>query len=258
MSQLLEQQLKERNGDARDTAGREGEAALPVLQRYASNEDMGIRALVMECYARIKSDRALAALADGLNDPEFNVQKTALFMLHQVHGAAAVPRLQEKVVRADEGFVRGQSALVLGRIGASSSARVIKARLPQETDAGAAREMGLALARLGDEAAKQKVVASLSSPEARARYAAVGDFEYMNDPLLVARLDPLLSDTRPARNIGVEPYPVMHRVCDRTVEAVAALLPGRLSFKTGPRTYTAAEIEETRRLITGAPPARKP
>ncbi len=90
---------------------------------------------------------------------------------------------------------------------------------------------------------------------ARERYDAISDFEYLANPALVAKLEPLLSDARPVRNVGTEPYPVWHRVCDRAVEAVSALMPGKMSFKVGFRTYTAEQIQETRKLITSAQPA---
>jgi HEAT repeat protein len=250
MSQLLETQIQARNGDARDTARQLGTAAVPTLTKYVGNDSPDIRSLALECYAEVKSDDAMKALADALSDDDINVRKTAVLRLHAVHGLAAVPKLQPLVSQSPYPFVRGNAALILGRIGSAASIPVIARQGEVEKDAAAARQMLLALARLENGSARAKVLAGLAAPDARQRYDAIADVEYIHEPGLAIKLEPLLADTRGVRNVGTEPYPVIHRVCDRAVEAVAFLLPGKLSFKTGFKTYTPEQIEETRRLLT--------
>jgi HEAT repeats len=251
MSQLLEAQIKMRDGDARDTARQLGPAALPVLNKYIASESPETRSLVLECYGEVKDDGAIIALAEGLTDADINVRKTAVLRLHKLHGLAAVPKLHLMVAQSPYPFVRGNAALILGRIGSPSSSAVVSRQCLVEKDALAIRQMTLAVARLEDGDARKKVILGLAVPGARERYDAIADLEYLNLPALAIKLEPLLSDTRIVRNVGTEPFPVMHRVCDRAIEAAAFLLPGKLTFKTGFKTYTPEQIEETRRLLMG-------
>ena len=253
--ELLENQLKQLNGDARDTARKLGPSALPLLRKYAADESPEVRALVLECYAQVKGEEAIAALSKGLEDEDINVRKTAVLMLHEVHGPVAAPRLREIIDQSSDAFVRGQAALLLGKIGNERDAAAIKKHLSDEKDKRAAKAMTLAVARLEDGEARKKVLANLLNTNALARYNAISDFEYLANPALMSKLQPLLSDVQRVRNVGTEPYPVWHRVCDRAVEAVAALMPGRLSFKVGFRTYTAEQIQEARKLIANVQPA---
>lgn len=253
--ELLEDQLKQLNGDARETARQQGPAALPVFRKHAADESPEVRALVLECYAQVKGEEAITSLVKGLEDEDINVRKTAVLMLHEMHGPAAAPKLREVMAQSSDVFVRGQVALILGKIGNGREAAAIKKHLPDEKNELVAKEMTLAVARLEDGEARKKVLANLLNTNARARYDAISDFEYLANPALVTKLEPLLSDMRPVRNVGTEPYPVSHRVCDRAVEAISALMPGRLSFKVGFRTYTAEQIQEARKLITSAQPS---
>ncbi len=249
MDQLLERQLSERNGDARETARRAGAEALPVLRRFAQAEEAGQRALALECLAEVGGDEAIRTIAAGLADSSLNVRKAAVFLLQRVNGPAAADELSDVLAHSPHEWIRGNAALLLGRLDRPGAAGAIRQRLGQESEPGTRRMMTLAVARLQDGEARREVLARLAAPDPGERYAAIGDLEYLNVPALLARLEPLWADTAVVKNVGTEPYPVWHRVCDRAVDAVAALRPGRLSFPIGNRAYGPQEIAEARQVV---------
>lgn len=252
MDQLLERQLTERNGDARETARRAGAEALPVLRRFAQAEEAGQRALALECLAEVGGDEAIRTLAAGLEDSSLNVRKAAVLLLQRVNGPAAADKLSEVLAHSPHEWIRGNAALLLGRLDNPGAAGAVRQRLGQESEPGTRRMMVLAVARLQDGEERRTVLARLGAPDAGERYAAIGDLEYLNSPALLARLEPLWGDTTAVRNVGTEPYPVWHRVCDRAVDAVAALQPGKLRFPLGKRVYGPQQIAEARQVAAAA------
>ncbi len=251
MSQLLETQLEELNGDARETARLAGASAIPTLNEHRKAESASERALTLECFAEIGGDEAVEALAEGLEDDDFNVRKMAVLLLHSVHTPIAIPRLRKVVSQSPDEWVRGNAALILGRLDDPDSVPVIKRQMASEVDPQATQQMTLAVARLEDGEEREIVLSRLSADSARERYNAIEDFEYLSKADLMRHLAPLLSDTREVINIGTEPYPVWHRVCDRAVDAVAVVSGQALPFPVGGRTYSEGEIQQARDFILG-------
>ena len=249
MSQLLEVQLKELNGDARLTARSAAAGAIPILTEHLHAESPQERALTLECFAEIKGDEAIHALVQGLGDPDMNVRKQAVFLLHGLHGPIAGPRLREFVSQSPDEWVRGNAALILGRLNDANAVPLIKKQLAVEVNEDAAKQMRLAIARLEEGKDLEQVLNRLSNDNARERYNAIADLEYLNNTSLMSYLLPLLSDTREVTNVGTEPFPVWHRVCDRAVESAVMLSKRLLPFAIGGRTYSPEEIQQARDLI---------
>lgn len=248
---LLDAQLKEVNGDARTTAKAAGSSAIPLLKEHFHSKNPLERSLVLECFAEIRGDDAILALVHGLDDTEFDVRKTAVVLLREVNGPVAVPRLRELLSLSPDEWVRGNSALILGKLNDAGAVPLIRERISVEPDPEAVRQMRLAIARLEDGKEREAVVKRLSSPNARDRYMGIGDFEYVGRADLLAHLAPLLLDTREVRNIGPEPFPVKHRVCDRALEAVAAVGGKPFPFPVGGRVYSPEEIRAAQDRIRG-------
>lgn len=249
MSQTLEMQLEEGNGDARETARAMATGAIPVLKSYAGSESAQTRALALECFGAIGGDEAVTELVKGLEDPDINVRNKAVRLLHRIHSPAAIDGLKKALKDSPDEWVRGNAALILGKFDAADLLGVIKEQLEREPDLKAAGQMRLAIARLEAGEARQEVIQRLSHGNARERYDAIGDLEYLNKPELVSYLVPLFSDVAEVRNVGTEPFPVWHRVCDRAVEAVERLLSVELPFSTGGRNYSPEEIELVRQTV---------
>jgi len=249
MSELLETQLKDLNGDARETARLAGASAIPILLDHLKAESPRERALTLECLAEIKGDEAIKALVKGLEDSDVHVRNKAVRLLHRVHGPMAIPGLRKLVVQSPDEWVRGNAALILGKLDDSGAVMAIKKQLSAEANSDTAQQMTLAIARLEDGKEREKVLERLLSDNPRERYNAIADLEYLSNPALVSHLIPLFSDTREVVNVGTEPFPVWHRVCDRAVDAVKTLTGTPLPFSTGGRTYSPEEIQEARDLV---------
>jgi len=251
MTQLLEQQLASGDGNARDTAAQAGPDALPVLRKFVQAEGFRQRALALECLARLGAEETVETLARALDDPHIKVRYKAVRLLHRVHSPEAVPALRRLLAESADEWVRGNAALILGRLEDAAAVADIRQQSEREKDPRAAQQMTLALARLDDAEERKDLLDRLADKDHRVRYEAAGDFEYLNRPALIQHLLPLLDDKREVKNIGPEPFPVLHRVCDRAVEAVAALFPGKLTFPVGARTYSAEEIAQARTAASG-------
>lgn len=247
--ELLEQQISQLNYDARETARKLGKIALPTLLKRFQAESARERALVLRCLAEVKGDEAIQVLVRALQDSEPDVRNTALVLLHTTHSPIAIGPLTEMLNQSPHPLIRGEVARILGRMGAKSSLPAIKEQVQKESDAGAAHKMDLAIARMEDGPARIRVVDRLKNPTPAIRYQAIGDLEFVNDPKLITELLPLLKDEAQVVNVGLEQWPVWHRVCDRAVEAVVSLSGKALSFPTGKRTYSKDEIQQARERI---------
>jgi HEAT repeat protein len=247
--ELLEQQIDQLSGDARETARRLGKAAIPTLLKRFQSERTRERALVVECFGELKGDEAVRVLVQALQDPEADVWNTALDLLHKTNSPMAIGPLTDLLSQSPQARVRGEIARILGGMGAMSALPAIRAQAQKERDPETAHKMDLAMARLGDEPARERVAAGLLSSSPRIRYQAIGELEYVGDPRLISKLKPLLNDETRVINIGVEQWPVWHRVCDRAVEVIVALSGKTLPFPTGKRTYTKEQIQQVRELI---------
>jgi HEAT repeat protein len=248
-TQLLEDQLNRLNAEARDTARKLGREALPVLlKRYPVEAPRG-RALVLECLAEVKGEEAVQALLRALLDSDPDVWRTALDLLHTTNSPAAIEPLTIQVSYSLQARVRGEAARILGKLGAGSSLPALKKQAGIEPDPNSARSIRLAIARLEDGTERVQVLQRLEDPDPKIRYQAIGDLEYINDPKLLPRLIPLLGDEERVVNIGQEMWPVWHRVCDRAVDAIAALSGKPMPFPVGKRNYAKDEIQKARQII---------
>jgi len=256
MSELLKTQLKDLNGDARETARFAGASAIPILLGHLKSESPRERALTLECLAEIKGDEAIKVLVNGLEDSDVHVRNKAVRLLHRVHGPMAIPGLRKLVAQSPDPWVRGNAALILGELDDSGAVMAIKKQVSEEVNSDTAQQMTLAIARLEDGKERDKVLKHLLNDNPRQRYNAIADLEYLSDPALVSHLIPLFSDTREVVNVGTEPFPVWHRVCDRAVDAVITLTGRTFSFPTGGRTYSPEEIQEIREFIQQSAPTK--
>lgn len=246
---LLEQQLTQLSGDARETARGLGKTALPILSKHFRSESKRERALVLECLGEVQGDEAVLILVEALKDPEPDVWNTALDLLHTVHSPVSVEPLTRLLAESSQPRIRGEIARILGRMKAASALPALKNQIQKESDPDATRKIDLAIASLEDGPARRRVVERLANPNSKLRYQAIGDIEYVNDPGLIGKLLPLLDDESRVVNVGIEKWPVWHRVCDRAVEAVVSLSGKALPFPTGKKTYSKDQIQQARDRI---------
>ncbi|HSR13410.1 MAG TPA: HEAT repeat domain-containing protein [Thermodesulfobacteriota bacterium] len=247
--ELLEGQLNNLDGEARETARALGKDSLPLLLKRYPKEAARGRALILECLAEVKGDEAVKALVQALRDPESDVWNTALDLLHTTNSPAAVGPLTQALSDSTHARVRGEAARILGKMDAVVSLSALKRQASLEQDGTAAAKMNLAIARLDDGPERMRALEKLSSLDPKARYQGIADLEYINQPKLLPRLIPLLEDEAKVVNLGQERWPMWHRVCDRAVDAVAALSGKAMPFPVGKRNYSRQEIEKARQII---------
>jgi len=247
--ELLEQQISQLNYDARETARKLGKVALPTLLKRFQTKSTRERAIVLRCLAEVKEDEAIRVLVRALQDDEPEVWNTALVLLHTAHSPVAIKPLTELLSQSPHPLIRGEIARILGRMGAVSTLPAIKDQAQKESNPGAAQKMDLAIAKFEDGPARWRLLERLKNLDRKVRYQAIGDLEFVNDQKLITELLPLLNDETQVVNVGLEQWPVWHRVCDRALEAVVTLSGKSLPFPTGKRTYTPEQIQKAREVI---------
>ena len=223
---------------------------LVVLAR--SYSDSEIRELALWSLNQAGGAKARGAFVAALKDPREDVRDKALRFLHSNHDAADLPILLPHLTSHPDDFVREQVALIIGEIGSRSAIADLERALAQPQPEPVPHAIRLALARLGQPASRAEIFAGLSKATVSERRAALEDFGYIADPSETRRLVPLLSDRRPAVNIGRSGTTNMIRVCDLTVEVASAVLREPFSFSTETRrSFSDAELAEAGRAISG-------
>jgi len=257
MSQQLESQLQQGSAEAAQTAKAMGGNALPILIQYSRNESDLSREAAMEGLAAVGGDQALQALVAGLDDESAGVRAIAAHLLRENATPGLIPALRTVLARTGDVAVRGAVALMLGRLNDTPSVAMLDKMLGTETDGDARKKMHLALAHLGEQRQIDEILTALQThgvgtayQDARVRYEAIADLEYLQDPRLLTHLLPLLDDREQVKNLGSEPYPLWHRVCDRAVDAIPVITGQALPFATGGRNYSESEVQQARMLIS--------
>jgi len=256
MTNRLEQQLNQQDGEAIDTAAQLGVQAIPVLMTLVNHKDPGMRRLVLESFAAAGGTQANDALAHGLADDSVNVRNSAVKLIHGLNTPINSPKFKMLLSGSSDAWVRGNVALFIGKANDKSIMNDIEKQYAVETDSQARQAMELALARLGHDEFTKKILQPFQTPQgnndfkgARVLYDAIQELEYLGNPKHGRYLATLLSNKTQVKNIGTEPFPVWHRLCDRAVEAIPGVTGKSLPFDLGGRTYTDQEIQQAMQML---------
>ncbi|HEY7725130.1 MAG TPA: HEAT repeat domain-containing protein [Anaeromyxobacteraceae bacterium] len=234
-----------------------GGAAVPALVPLLQDPDDEVRQLAVHCLAETGDPRAADGIAQALLDPEPEVALAAARALHRLATPPLAPGLLDALGRARDPLVRREIALVLGRVAGPDAAGALRDRLGREQAPEAAEGLLVALARLGDQEAQRAFEQRLLAARGLERRTWLEHAEYVARPWLVRPLEKLLGDTTPVLRVGVDARPDLIealRVCDLALILIAALSGARFSFPvTRAKNYSAAEIDEARRLVKSLP-----
>lgn len=244
----LEALLNAGNWSAVEMAQKQGQAALPVVKRAASNPKYQTRQIAMACAGKIREGEAGKILGSGLADSDLNVRLQAANELalnppadaHQaIVGRLAVEedeRVKEALATA-AGFVPGAATVqVLRTVVAGGGPPALPARM--------------ALAKLNDGPARQALMAELASPDPFTRYTAIGWLRYIDDKSLAPQARKYLHDKANAQKIGNKHAPKFRRVCDQAVDTLVTLLKLKVPFDTNiEKIYTDAEINTVAKMV---------
>ncbi|MEO6002389.1 MAG: HEAT repeat domain-containing protein [Opitutus sp.] len=243
----LENLLAQNNWAAADEAQRQGAAALPLLRSLLGREPYLLRQIAMTCVGRIGDPAGSDILAAGLTDTNINVRIAAANELSQKPYPGALERVLGLLQQNPDDAVRETLALAAGHLPSPQTIEVLRG-LVSGTDelAGNAR---MALAKLGDPAARAAMIADLAAPLPRTRYDTVGQLRYVGDVSLAPHARKILADRAIALAIGAMVTPRYRRVCDQVLDTLVYLLSLKVPFAVDvEQIYTDEQLSQVERL----------
>lgn len=234
-----------------------GAAALPELTQLARNEDGEVREIALYGLAELNDRRTSPIFAAALLDPEPMVRGVAMRTLLERPDPAVYDLLLDAYDQSPEPVVRHNVALILGRIGEPTvKIEDVRRRFEAESDPFAEEGCLVALAKLGDERAQERVAELLAASRGRERGRFLEHAAYLHAPWVVRALGPVLADPTPLLRIGIDgvPGPEYLRACDLAVNLVAAISGWHFSFPVGRNiNYSAADLAEVQRFVDATP-----
>jgi len=245
-TQQLEAKLAAKDAEAVNLARQLGAAADAALLPYLTAADAEVRELALDCADAAGGAQRDKRLLTALTDADINVRSLALRHLRRQVDPASLPALLEQLRANEDAFVRGELALIIGTLGATSASDSVARQATRELDAAAQANQVLACARLGDKKARGQIREELGHADAQVRLAAVRKYEYIADASILPDLSGLLHDQ--AEVFKVSPSHVGNytlRLCDVVVLVVARVGQPKLDFDgTQQRRFTPAELQQ--------------
>jgi hypothetical protein len=219
---LGQQILAEQIPAARVSAEHLGAAAGPVLEILAKHEKSKVRLLVLELAPLAVSVESSRSVITLLSDSNPTVHAVALGDLAVCSQKEVVPDLLKVLDPRPDADVTKAVIRQIGIAGDSNQIRDLRPYL-SNSDPEIAHQASIAMARLGDQAERDKIVKSLNSSDAQVRVGALRDCQYVADKGLVKYFGPVLDDFRDFMVVTpphIEPIVVV-RVCDIAVQTMA-------------------------------------
>jgi len=254
-TEALEQKIAAKDQRAPQMARQLGPAAEPVIERAFANPDWEVRDVAVDCAYAVGGPNRNPLFIRALHDADINVRYTACRHLEETADVEVLPQLLDEVKTNDDEKVRGQVALIIGRLDDESAVPPLQERLKPEPEPEPDDEVRdnivLALARLGDEDARAQIRADLQSGEVQTRLETIRKYEYINDPDALADLHPLVNDHANAVNIHPSNAPPgFLRICDIVVQVTTTTGKPKLSFDgTEQRRFLPEERNEVAKWL---------
>lgn len=250
--QLLEERILAKGQDAPQVAARVGEDATGVLEKLMQHPDAEVREITLACINEVGGPDRNMQFIRALEDDELGVQLEARRFLERSADASVIEPLLHQVGAHEDEQLRGELALIIGRIDDDSAAAELSRLAEQEQHPVARDKIVLALARLEDEDARKEVRGGLTSGDPEVRFQTVMKYAYMDDPSVLGDLLELLEDEADVVNTApshAKPYYL--RICDIVVN-VATQVAGLSS--NSPNTnfpwYARADRPRTRKELS--------
>lgn len=246
--------VEQKDWDVLDAMRNAGPDTIEALERLADSSDQEVRELVLWCFDEVGGEKARSVFLRALHDKNEDIRDRAIAFLHHHHGVSDLPILLREVGRHSDDYIREQAALIVGKIGESSSILALQRTDGPTQHRQVSRAIQLAMARLGDEQSRAVFFKDLESSQVKTLLQALKDFEYIRAPREAHRLAPALDDTRDAVNVGPSHQPYVIRVCDVTVNALDIVLRHPFPFQAGEsRRYLNEELQVARELLRTRP-----
>lgn len=250
-AQVLEQKIVARDESALELARQLGAGAQPVLEKLSRHADPEVREMNVMAMAEAAVPARNKMLIAALEDQDINVRSAAVRGLWKTADAGTLGDMQMQVGSNPDSYVRGELALIIGKIAKKGDTGILTSRRAVERDGDANHKVVLALTKLGDAKAREAQKAALASPDPQARLKAVREYEYIDDPKLLIDLKPALADVTDVFNINpAHAPPKLIRLCDVAVNVVAKVAKVKLSFDANERKrFEAPQITEILRVV---------
>ena len=221
-----------------------------VLQQTAASPKSSARILVLDLASEYPSEGASRAILSRLEDPDLTVRSAANTQIGRIAQKSLVPEIFQAIKKDFSTPVKAALIRQIGLIGDASDVPKLQALYRANPDMELRKALELAMARLGDESARQMLLRRLSAPAPMDRVTTLLDIPYVGAPEIARNFRPVLEDRRDAAVISAHGQPqVAGRVCDFAIQALGALgIP--LPFETVPvRRFTEMEIQQALQII---------
>jgi hypothetical protein len=224
---------------------------MPVAFRLLRNPDSGTRDIAAHCLSSIYNSSVTAAFVEALKDPSNEVRGTVYAYLDANADKSALPELIKNFKNYDVD-IRIGVALIIGRLGDSSIIQNCRDAYEKENNVKCKRNIGLAMAKLGDRQLKDFFAQPLLNGNSDQHYQAICDLAYIDDMHMVKTLLSALDNMQNAYLISLlDQNPQRYaRVCDAAVNLSAKWFPKAYSFPVDHyKNYSTEELLEVKKNL---------
>lgn len=220
--------INERIVEAESLARQLGPPAVGALAGLADHENADVRIAVLEVAASLQHPEVCRLALRMAFDSDEQVGALAANQLGKCSTAEFRGPLLEALEKKPPPALAAVLALQLGRVGTADDLPALGRLRAEATDPAERHALSVALAKLGDSAARTELEKQLAAPLAEDRVQALRDIEYVGDVQLVANFAGVLDDRRDVVPLSMPDLPpvVFARVCD-----IAVLTMLRLGVK---------------------------
>ena len=225
-------------------ASASGPGVFDSVQPLLGDSSPQVRAISLRVLDAADAQRAQPLAVQSLSDPSDDVKTFAVAILRPNPPTGIMANLLSAYSTAREPALRGQIALLAGRVTPTDGIDAWRMHWASETDPYTKEDIAKALARMGDEPARKDFVATMNAAQGRKAFDTIRGTVYFEDNWIIPHLIPLLSRRDVALHLAAD-FPDTHpfRVCDVALEAILALTGEQVKFQTPrPTQYSDSEI----------------
>ncbi len=248
--QTLVNQVKEKRPEAQGTASRLGQQGTAVLVPLTDDPDPEVRNMALICLAITGGGQASETALKKLKDEDAQVVAQALQVLSKHPPFGMEKELLEIYRTAQDETIKEDLPLIAGRMSPQIDPAPWKEFWKRETNEEVKKSLLTALARMGDEQARQEFVKQMLASQGTETLNWIEQCKYMENPWIVPHMLPWFN----RQEVVVYLTPDLKnkrpmRVVDFVIPAVIELTGAQVSFpvkRTDP--FTPEEIEQVRRI----------
>lgn len=233
-----------------DVARASGPPAFDQVQPLLADPSPQVRAITLRVLDAADPERAHPLAIKSLADPSDEVKTFAVAVLRPHPPSGHASELLAAYNTANEPALRGEIALLAGRLDPPEAVDTWRAIWAREDDRFAKADVCKALSRMGDQPARDAYVASMKRERGRPVFDLIRGTSYFEHTWVVPALGQMLDRKDVALHLAPD-FPDTHpfRVCDVALEAILKLTGEKVEFPVPrPTQYTETEIAAVRAI----------